>query len=76
MEVTVPGYAPGNIPNDINANGQPSIVTRQHSKYRHKYRPIINKFKLLATISNPNYAIPVNEGKSYTRIIAIRNFGK
>lgn len=69
MEVTTPGFAPGEVPEDVsNANGKPAVSIRKFDDLTKDIDP--SKLDLYSgkTISLPNAVIDVNNGKTYERI--------
>lgn len=69
MEVTTPGFAPGEIPKDVSsANGKPAVAINNFDDLTQDIDPTKIDIYSDEKISLPNAVIDVGEGKTYARI--------
>jgi len=74
MELTHTGFAPGSIPASIEENsGLPTSNINNIKPLKNDDNPDDISFDSTKTIGQPTKVIPINNGLSYTRIVAIRN---
>ena len=73
MEVTNPGFAPGEVPAEVNdANGRAAVSIDTLSDISISQNPSDFSYDYSASISQPNLVIDVNEGREYSRITTVR----
>jgi hypothetical protein len=74
MEMTNSGFAPGEVPADVNeANGRAAVSITTLSDISIDQNPSDISYSYSESISQPNLVIDVGTGKEYQRIVAIRN---
>lgn len=74
MEVTTSGFAPGEIPEDINnTNGKAAVAIKSISDLSTDSDPSKVDYYSKKSISSPNLVIEVNDGKKYQRIVEVTN---
>jgi hypothetical protein len=74
MELTTPGFAPGQIPSEVDANdGRPSATINKLSDLSAKDNPAALDFDVTKSINAPTLVIDVHAGKQYSRIVAVKN---
>ncbi|MDZ7744808.1 MAG: hypothetical protein U5K77_03590 [Candidatus Saccharibacteria bacterium] len=74
MEMTAPGFAPGEIPSSVNeSNGTPAVSISSINDLDISDDPSDYEYTPSGTISMPNMIVDVNEGQEYRRIVIIRN---
>lgn len=77
MELTTPGFAPGEVPNAISQeNGKPVANISKLSDLSIHDNPADVKLDSGGHIDAPAAVIKVADGQSYTRIIAVENLEK
>lgn len=68
---------PGLIPSDIDPNnGMPISLVRALKQIGVNDDPATINFGTGKTINNPNLVIPINNGKTYNKIVAVKNLEK
>ena len=73
MEMTSPGFAPGEVPAEVNsANGRAAVSIDTLSELSFSQNPTEVNYDYSESISQPNLVIDVSEGREYQRIIAVR----
>ena len=74
MELTTPGFAPGELPQGIDDNsGKPASRINKMADLSAADNPASVNIKPSGTISAPTLVIDVNKGKQYFRIVAVKN---
>ena len=77
MELTTPGFAPGEIPEEIDAaSGKPAARITKLSDLAPSESPESLNVATGSSISNPNSIITVNDGQPYLRIVAAKGLEK
>ena len=77
IDVTSPGFAPGQIPSDIDKdNGRSSATIKKVSDLNVNDDPSKTLIDESKTIGSPTLVIDVNDGAEYSRIIPVKNLEK
>lgn len=77
MEMTNPGFAPGEVPSDINdSDGKAAVSINSLNEISASADPSTLNIDVQKSITDIKYVLDVNDGQSYQRIVPVRNLEK